>query len=598
MRAVLVLGFLVLAGCGATGQVGKGTETVRGHGLRIDLPAGWRGEIVRPEPIGGVTLRAANFPHAPLTDLGRELQLTMGERDVLVTLVHYGRAFDDARKATLPLTIDRDDFVSFEGFKRPVAMDAFALDGRAFQLWVVFRDGTPSDDVLADANRVLASIALEPRRLELAGLSVELPVRWDGFTRQEGHEDDSPAVFAANIAWPEGVAVDELARQLPRDGVAIAAVSSWHVPHEVARTTLDQPITLDNGRFLAESYEGQPARNVSTQLIFGRVGDRFLWIRVLFGRNEPDERMRADAEAVLATLRVSGPPAPPPPGWRKHHASEVGLHATLPASWHLADAPLTGIDEPREVLALATYPLAGSDRTSPCPFEPMPMPADGALIWLVEYRTDLLPSRFPRRPTTHELTRDDVRPGFCGAPLGHHATFRDADRLFQLWLLFGEQVTDVRLAEVAQILSGLSFDGLPAPPPDPYGGWPWLSTDPGDSLRVPPGWAARAGRAGELFYAANAGVVLRVVEEDRHAEGEFRPIDHEWPREHHFRPAEAAPGRRALRAGGEWQGHRFSVWIASDPDATEEDRQLALKSAASLAVSGCRSAGNYDCGDG
>jgi hypothetical protein len=591
----------VLAGCGATGQVGGATETVRGHGLRMELPAGWHGEIVRPEPLQAVTLRAANFPHPRLTDLGRDLQPTMGERDVLITLAHYGRAWEHskARRATLPLTIGRDDFVSFEGFRRPVAMDAFSLEGRAFQLWAVFRDETPTDEALAEANRVLATIALEQRRLELGGLSVELPVGWNGFTRQEGHENDSPTVFAASIAWPEGVAVDELARQLPPDGVAVAAVSSWLVPHEVARTTLDQPITLAQGRFLAESYEGQPARNVSTQLVFGRVGDRYLWIEVLFGRNDPNERMRADAEAVLATLRVSGrPPAPAPPGWRKHRAPEVGLHATLPAGWHLADEPLTGIEEPREVLALATYPLAGSDRASPCPFEPMPAPADGALIWLVEYRSDPLPSRFPRRTTTHELTRDDLRPGFCGAPLGHHATFRDAGRLFQLWLLFGEQVTDVRLAEVAQILSGLSFEGLPAPPPDPYGGWAWLSTDAGDSLRAPPSWATRAGRTGELFFAAKRGVVLRVVEEGRHAKGEFRAIDHAWPREHHFRPVEAPPGLRSLRAGGEWQGHRFAVWIASGPDATEEDRQLALKSAASLAVSGCRPDGRNRCGEG
>jgi len=48
-----------------------------------------------------------------------------------------------------------------------------------------------------------------------------------------------------------------------------------------------------------------------------------------------------------------------------------------------------------------------------------------------------------------------------------------------------------------------------------------------------------------------------------------------------------APDLRWLHAGGEWRGYRFSIWIASGPDASEEDRQLALKSAASLAVSSC-----------
>jgi hypothetical protein len=394
---------------------------------------------------------------------------------------------------------------------------------------------------------------------------------------------------------------------------------------------------------------------VSTQIIFGRVGDRFLTVQVYFGRNDPDKAMRDEAEGVLATLEVSGEPAAPAPsGWRKHHAPELGVHATVPGGWHLADEPLTGIVDPREVLALATYPLAGGgERGDPCvAVEPAleTMPADGALIWLVEHRpargevwAGLPRSRFPPRPTTHELTRTDLRPGVCGAALGLSTTFRDADRPFQLWLLFGERVTEVRLAEVGQILSGLSFDDLPAPPPDPYGGWPWLSTIPGDSLRPPPGWAAASAvfppgktpRPRALFFASNQpvfglpqkldrvdalpgpmpetavanefprdGVLLWIVEEsDRHPLGtNFPQIDHEWPRTHHFRPAEvltkAAPELRWLRAGGEWRSHRFSIWVASGPDAAEEDRQLALKSAASLAVSGCWRDGDDDCRDG
>lgn len=411
--------------------------------------------------------------------------------------------------------------------------------------------------------------------------------------------------------------MQQFLERLPRDGAVVTAQSSWFLPEPVARTTLRQPITLTEGRFFAESYEGQPAPNVSMQLISGRVGDRFVNLQVFFGRTDPDERMRADAEEVLGTLEVSGrPAAPAPPGWRKHHAPELGLDATLPGGWHLADEPLTSIDEPREVLALASYPLTGGDGVNPCvdvkPVEAMP--ADGALIWLLEHRAALPLERFPPRPKTHELARDDLRRGVCGAPLGLHTAFRDADRLFQLWLLFGEHVSDVRLAETGQILSGLSFDGLPAPPPDPYGGWPWLSTGAGDSLRTPPAWSTETETPTALFFAANRqltlentprdGVLLWVVEEDdrKPAGGDFLPIDHQWPRQHHFRPAEpptkTTPGLRWLRAGGEWRGHRFSVWIASGPDAAEEDRKLALKSAASLAVSGCRSAGNFDCGDG
>ena len=672
LRALIVMLLLTAlqCGCGAAekndagGTADEGpTTTVRGHGLRIDLPSGWHGEVVRPQPPGALTLRAANFPLPPLTDVGQQAQRTMTARDVLITLSYYGwaRAGSRMQHVSLPIAVKRGDFESFEGFTRPVATRSFGVDGRAFHLWVVFGDGTPSDELLAEANRVLASVALEPRRLALAGLSVELPVGWDGFVKQLGHDDEAPAVYAANVAWPdvgqnvERGAVRELFDRLPRDGVVISAVSSWHAAGRVARP-LAPPIELTDGYFLADSYEGQPAPHVSTQLIFGRVGDRFLNVQIFFGRNDPDEAMRAEANTVLATLTVSAePPAPAPAGWRQHRAPELGLAATIPDGWHVGEEPLTESVDPREVLALATYPLgAGGSGDGPCVAAQRAvaaMPADGVLIWLLEYRPprgdvwgDLPRSRFPPRPDSFVLTRADLQPGLCGAGFGVSTTFRDADRPFQLWLLFGEKVSDARLAEVAQILDAVSFDDLPVPPPDPYAGWPTINTNPGDSLRPPPGWAATAAmfpvdktpRPRALFFASNRplfglphtlvphverlpgpmpsaavanefpkdGVLLWVVEEsDRWQIGpDFQPIDRHWPRVDDFRPAQVLtkpnPDLRWLHAGGEWRGYRFSVWVASGPEASKEDRQLALKSAASLAVSGCGRDAIDDCADG
>jgi hypothetical protein len=403
-------------------------------------------------------------------------------------------------------------------------------------------------------------------------------------------------------------------------------------------------------------YEGQPARRVSTQIISGRAGDRFLYVQVFFGRNDPDETMRAEADAVLASLRVSAQPAvAAPAGWRRHRAPALGITATVPDTWRVPDEPLTNTIDPREVLALATYPLKGGGKGGGLCFTAQralgPMPSDGALIWLLEYRptrgdvwADLPRGRFPQRPNNYALSRADLQPGVCGASLGLSTTFRDADRPFQLWLLFGERVSDARIAEVAQILSGLRFDDLPAPPPDPYAGWPLINTNPGDSLRPPPGWAASAAmfpvektpRPRPLFFASNRplfglprklvprvdqlpgpmpsaavanqfpqdGVLLWVVEEsDRWQIGKnFKPIERGWPSPDDFRPAEVltkpAPEVRWLSAGGEWRGYRFSIWIGSGPEASEEDRQLALKSAASLAVSGCWRDVIDDCPDG
>ncbi len=97
--SLLLLGLLV-AGCGGAADGARErssgqTKAVRGYGLRIDLPAGWHGEVMRPEPPGALTLRVAIFPLPPPIDVGQQAQRAMGERDILITLVYYGRAADD-----------------------------------------------------------------------------------------------------------------------------------------------------------------------------------------------------------------------------------------------------------------------------------------------------------------------------------------------------------------------------------------------------------------------------------------------------------------------------------------------------------------------
>ena len=134
----LLLVSVLASGCGAGERrdaAGEGpTKRVSGHGLTIAVPDGWDAEVVRPDPPGALTLRAANFPLPPLSDIGRQAQLEMSEEQILITLVHYGRVRDgwSTRRASLPLTIGRDSFASFEGFTRPVATDSFIVEDGAF----------------------------------------------------------------------------------------------------------------------------------------------------------------------------------------------------------------------------------------------------------------------------------------------------------------------------------------------------------------------------------------------------------------------------------------------------------------------------------
>jgi hypothetical protein len=285
------------------------------------------------------------------------------------------------------------------------------------------------------------------------------------------------------------------------------------------------------------------------------------------------------------------------------------------------------------------------------------LPPDGAFIWIQEYRpaqgdvwADIPRSRFPPKPERFNLRRSDLEPGlYChtdGPAYG--TTFRAADRPFQLFIAFGKGVTSERLAQTEAILASLEFATLPSPPLDPYAGWPLVNDTSGDSLRPPPGWpgAAVDYRPGKtprprlLFFTSNLplwglpkklvahmdepspldqpfpigalatdfppdGVIIWVVEEGRKGEwsleNSFAPITRGWPSRDDFEPTEIAtepaPELRWMSAGGSFRGHRFSVWIGQGPRANRKDFELALKSAASLAVSGCWRDAYDDCPD-
>jgi hypothetical protein len=321
---------------------------------------------------------------------------------------------------------------------------------------------------------------------------------------------------------------------------------------------------------------------------------------------------------------------------------EFAVAGAYPAGWHHARG-LTRLADPREVLALASYPLRGGGSAGECAPDTAraDMPADGVFIWLLEYRpargdvwADLPRSRFPPKPATFGLSAADLAAGVsCFPGRGWSTLFRAAGRPFQLLVAFGGQPSPARLGDVESVLDGLEVGALAPPPPDPHARWPLLVDEPGDSFRPPPGWPAAArspsraaGRPRSLFFASNRplvglperlaeraelpspmpdaalanafppdGVLVWVLEEGR--EGEWHParrfpaIGPDWPGRADFEPAESltkpAAGVRWVSAAGSFGPHRFSVWIAAGPQARPSDLELAFESAATLAVSAC-----------
>ncbi len=338
--------------------------------------------------------------------------------------------------------------------------------------------------------------------------------------------------------------------------------------------------------------------------------------------------------ASLAAGVLAGSRAEAGGGAAAHRVTDVaaGLAVSQPGGWHLTAPPISSLSYPVERLLIASYRAprggnCGPDRAARA------LPPGGALIYLLEYRPrvgdpwhGLRRSAFPARPKRFALRRSALGTYECQAAPSYVIHFRDADRPFQLFVALGRRATAARRAQVLRVLDSLRFDPLPAPPPDPYAGWRTVIEELGDSLRVPPGWAAgtttsprRYPRPRSLFFASSTrlaslprattrrsprrlpsaipggdlpadGVLLWVREErDGPASPAFPPrSDGVWPRPSDFQEVDRGQGLRWERAGTRSGGHRFSIWVVSGAAATEADRVLARKAAATFAYSGGR----------
>jgi hypothetical protein len=493
--------------------------------------------------------------------------------------------------------------------------------------------------------------------LELDGVSIRVPPSWDGYALRIGPLEEVTVIWAASTPFVEPSPApefpDKTLTALPADGVAVEVVAQPPQIDSASWTLLTPPLELADGYFLDDAYEGQPAPRVSTQIIQARMGGLALHVQVYFGRSQPDEAMRRQANDVLHSLGVA---ASLPireereDGFVRFHDIELGISGRHPQAWHRARA-LTNLVSPREVLALATYPLR--DRADAGECAPDTARADmepgGVFLWLLEYRplrgdvwAGFPRERFAPRPDRFELDRGDLGGNnSCFPGPTYRTSFRAADRPFDLLIAFGGHATDERLKETEAILNSLGFDELPPPPPDLYAGWPLVSDNSGDSFRPPPDWAAASAmyrpgatpRPRPLFFASNRplpglpprlvqhadglpapfpndalagfpdeGVLVWALEEEKGGiSAAFPAIGRAWPAQDDFIDAEApttSPGVSWSRAGGSFRGYRFSVWVAAGALAGEADVELAVKSARSLAVSGCWRDRLDDCPDG
>lgn len=268
----------------------------------------------------------------------------------------------------------------------------------------------------------------------------------------------------------------------------------------------------------------------------------------------------------------------------------------LPAGWQVRGRS-TALARPVELFTAASYPVrrggaCGPDRAL------ADMPPNGALVFALDDRPSVGRVRlegYPRRPEHIRLLPRASSRAECFGQTGWGVRFREHGRAIILQVALGPRAGSARRRQVERFLDSLRFGRLPAPPPDPYAGWPMTTDAAGDSFRAPPGWPRgvladpkRSARPRTLFMTASGPLpglpgtglpvhrsrlprpgpagdrtVLWIVEpgagEPSPAYPAF-PRPGPWPRG----LSRAQDGR--LRAGASCGGNRFEVLIAG-PDA-------------------------------
>lgn len=164
-----------------------------------------------------------------------------------------------------------------------------------------------------------------------------------------------------------------------------------------------------------------------------------------------------------------------PLAWTNYQSAEWGYTVSFPTSWRRAESPVSRITDPREILALGTFPprhrptnceaFAGSAREDLGPSD--------AFLTILERGVDRGAEwlDFPPRPNRFGPTPENAEGAdpACGDRRrtdGRWLNFTDAGRHFHVLMVFGPDAPPAVRRDAWQILNSLRLD--PSAQPD----WP------------------------------------------------------------------------------------------------------------------------------
>jgi hypothetical protein len=148
-------------------------------------------------------------------------------------------------------------------------------------------------------------------------------------------------------------------------------------------------------------------------------------------------------------------------GWLTYVDKVDRVTVTIPASWSAKPDPIPRLVYPDPVLAVGSWLFRTNRRDSCAPAGILrTLPADGALLWLIESRpttdTSLFdPSGFGPRPRSFDLQAMRQRTIFCTHQRGLAVGWREAGRYFSVQIVLGPKAPSSRREVVQQVLQSI-----------------------------------------------------------------------------------------------------------------------------------------------
>ena len=148
-------------------------------------------------------------------------------------------------------------------------------------------------------------------------------------------------------------------------------------------------------------------------------------------------------------------------GWLTYVNKIDRLSLTIPAGWTAKPDPMGRLSYPNPILAVGSWPFPIDPDHSCAPVRALQaMPADGALLWLLESRPTsdkglFDPRLFSPRPRSFDLGTIARTNASCTDVPGYVARFQEAGRYLSVEIVFGAKALPSHRRVVEQILQSL-----------------------------------------------------------------------------------------------------------------------------------------------